>query len=244
MKDHLEKPDKRTLEERLQTIKDGDRLERERLIGDYIPFIVKNVSRCMGRYVDPEHGEELTVGLEAFNEALDRYSFEKGNFISYAALVISSRVKDHLRKERKYDAETNFTAYETERGNPVESAFAQEDFTEAFLAKEQLRAFKSALKAFGVTLDELADQSPKHEDTRLNALEMARFIAGRPELVKALMEEKKLPAREIRQQTGYSSKVIRKSAVFILAAVLIYASDWDHLKRQLPETVRKEAADR
>lgn len=79
----------------------GDKQEREKIIEEYIPFIMKTVSTVTNKYIESENSEEYSVGLEAFNEAINKYDSKSGNFISFAKIVISSRTKDYLRKTKK-----------------------------------------------------------------------------------------------------------------------------------------------
>lgn len=55
----------------LRQAKRGDALLRKQLLQDYQPFILKTVSRVTGKYIETENSEEFSVGLMAFNEAID-----------------------------------------------------------------------------------------------------------------------------------------------------------------------------
>ena len=74
---------KNSLGKRIEHIQSGDKLEREKLIEEYIPFIIKTISSLTNRYVESENSEEYSIGLEAFNEAIDRYEAKKGSFIAF-----------------------------------------------------------------------------------------------------------------------------------------------------------------
>jgi len=52
-------------------IKNGDIELKEKFIKKYKPYLLKIISSTLGRYVDPEVSEEYSVGLMAFNEAID-----------------------------------------------------------------------------------------------------------------------------------------------------------------------------
>ena len=78
------------------------------IIEEYMPLILKTISETTGRYVSIENDEEFSVGLLAFTEAVERYDEEKGIFSSFAKLVISSRVKNHIIKEKKNNINISF----------------------------------------------------------------------------------------------------------------------------------------
>lgn len=222
------------LEKRLQSIKDGNMVEREDVIRDYMPFIVKCVSKCIGSYLESLESEELSIGLIAFDEAIQRYDFEKGNFISYAELVISSRIKDFIKKKNR-NKDVPLSYFDNDYGNAIENSFATKDFTHELEIKNQMREFKEQLAIFGIPIEKLVDDSPKHKDTRLRALAVARHIGNNHLLKNEFYKKKKLPYAHIREKFELSQKAIRKSSKFIIAAVIIISNDWPDLKNQLPE---------
>ena len=81
---------------RLDKAKAGDSLEREKLIQEYIPFIIKTVSNKINRYIESENSEEYSIGLMAFNEAIEKYEKTKGSFIAFAELVIKKIGRAHV----------------------------------------------------------------------------------------------------------------------------------------------------
>jgi len=73
----------------INKIKAGDKLLREEFINSYTPYIIRTVSNLTGKYVDVENSDEFSVGLAAFNEAID--SFDEGKnmfFFKFSTLVI------------------------------------------------------------------------------------------------------------------------------------------------------------
>ncbi len=55
----------------------------------------------MGRYVCTDNDEEFSIALIAFNEAIEKYNEDRGNFWAFAKLVIESRLKNNLRKNAR-----------------------------------------------------------------------------------------------------------------------------------------------
>lgn len=88
----------------LQRIREGDELSREKLITDAQPFIAGVVGRLCGRSLSWDRDDELSIGLIAFNEAIERFKGKMGvPFTAFARIVIRSRVTDYLRKEAKWN---------------------------------------------------------------------------------------------------------------------------------------------
>lgn len=69
---------KQTLEKAVESIQKGNKDLQNELIQQYKPFIAKTVSSVCKRYID-EKDDEFSIGLIAFNEAIEKYSPEKGN---------------------------------------------------------------------------------------------------------------------------------------------------------------------
>ena len=86
----------------LKQIKDGDNLLKEKFIEDYKPFIIKTVSRVTGKYVQIENSEEYSIGLIAFNEAIETFDEHKNpSFLNFCKQVIKRRIIDYIRKNKK-----------------------------------------------------------------------------------------------------------------------------------------------
>lgn len=225
----------RQLDGRMARVKAGYTGERETFINDYIPFIIKSVSNITNRYIESERSDEYIVGLEAFNEAIDKYDSSKGRFISFASLVIKSRVTDFLRKQDKYSVEILQYAPEETLYGKAEADYYISDITDSIALKDEIKEFADKLRDFGITFCDLVRESPKHKDTRLNALGIAHYIYSRNELKQELMCKKKLPITKLIKELNVSEKIIYKSKIFIIAAVLILDSSMDCLKGYISE---------
>lgn len=211
------------LESRLERIKAGDSGEREMLINDYIPFIIKTISNVLNRYIESMNSDEYIIGLEAFNEAIDRYDPGKGKFISFASLVIRSRVTDFMRREQRYDKELAECL-------PDKGDYLISDADDNLALRVEINEFEERLKSFGISLKDLVRESPKHKDTRLNALRIAKHIYTKSELKQELFSRKRLPVMRIKRDLDISEKLINRSRIFIIASVLILDSEMECLK--------------
>ncbi|MDF2546646.1 MAG: polymerase sigma-I factor [Anaerosolibacter sp.] len=226
---------KDSLTNRLKKIKDGDSQEREIFIEEYIPFIIKTISNTTNRYVESENSEEYSVGLEAFNEAIDKYEGSRGTFISFAELVIKSRVTDCLRRASRHMVSVPISQYDDEQEQQIEAQLKTEDFTVAFELKDEMRAFEEQLKAFDITFSDLVNEAPKHVDTRVNSIQIAKFVATHQELKDELFRKKTLPGTKITKELNVTLKMLKRSRKFIIAAVLILDSDLELLKNYIYE---------
>lgn len=72
----------------------------EYLLEKYMAFLIKTVSGFTGRYVSVENDEEFEIALLAFTEAVEKYQPQRGVFLAFAKLVIISRLKNYVEKEK------------------------------------------------------------------------------------------------------------------------------------------------
>ncbi|WFD10333.1 sigma factor [Tepidibacter hydrothermalis] len=221
---------KNSLVKRLDKIKRGDKLEREKIIEEYIPFIIKTVSSVTNRYIESENSEEYSVGLEGFNEAIDKYDPKSGNFISFAKIVISSRTKDYLRKIKKDSKVISINQFPKEEQENIHNNLRTEDFVKDVILKEEIKTFENKLNDFDITFNDLLDEAPKHKDTRINAINIARYIFENNSIKMELMAKKRIPNSKIIKELNVTQKILKRSRKFIIATVLILESDSDLLK--------------
>lgn len=216
------------IEIKLRNIKAGDKEERESFIKEYTPFIIKSITKVTNTYVEIENNDEFSIGLEAFNEAINKYEFEKGNFIRYAETVIRNRIIDFHRKTK---AHKNIISIDKENlleanGNDI---LKSNDFTDRYDMKDQILKLQSLLEEYNITFKELADESPKHIDTRLNSIKIAKGIVENNDIKNDLYRKKVLPAKKIMDKIGVTKKVLKGNRKFIIATVLVLDSDLDLL---------------
>lgn len=197
----------------------------EYLIEKYMAFLIKTVSGFTGRYISIENDEEFEIALLAFTEAVEKYQSEKGVFLAFAKLVIVSRLKNYAEKEKKHEKVVSLDElYESGQDFQAEEAEKQDDY----LQQEILR-YKKELLFFGLTFEKLADEAPRHKDTRETALDAAEKAGKYEEIVEETYRKRKLPIRRVAVLAELTEKVIKRSKSFILSAMIIFAKEFPSL---------------
>lgn len=191
---------------------DSDIEKRNDFIRSYFPFIIGSVSKTTGHYVNTEDSDEFCIGLEAFNEAIDKYNAEKGTFIGFADLVIRSRVTDFMRKEWKFNQDVDLDEQVLLR-EPVR---VDEDLI------LEINAFKEKLSHFDITLDELAEDGPKHKTTRVEVTELGQNVSRDEPICGKLYSSKKLPMAEIVLRFQTTKKRLKTYRSFIIGVIVIF----------------------
>lgn len=217
----------------LSLAKSGDAGAREELIRRFIPLILRSASRVTGRYVRIGQDDEASVGMIAFNEAIDSFDPNKSTaFLTFAEVVIRRRLIDHFRRE-SVRPEIPLTALDQEDAegnvdNPAEKRQALELYLRSERRndyREEIVRFTEMLREYGISFNELAAISPKHEDARIRAIQAARLIAGNPEWADHLRARKELPLKDLEKKANVSRKTLERQRKYIIAITLILTED-------------------
>lgn len=235
----MAKKRKRSLEEAVHLIQQGDVALQNEIIDSYKPFIAKTVSSVCKRYIH-ESDDEFSIGLIAFNEAIQKYSSDKGSsLISFAEVLIKRRVIDYIRQQAKYqNISVDFTYgsndnEEQQAGISIENERSIDEFrnkTDEELRREEIFQFTALLHEFDLSFKELLEQSPKHADARKNAMIVAKKLTENEELKRVLVEKKRLPIKKLEKEVSISRKTIERNRKYIIAIALILIGEYVYLK--------------
>jgi len=234
----LSKSKKNPLEQKVIAIQNGNKELQNTIIQEYKPFIAKTVSSVCRRYIN-ESDDEFSIGLIAFNEAIEKYSPEKGSsLISFAEIIIRRRVIDFIRTQSKHDnipLQTNNVEDEHQFRPKISveeniSINEHEKLEDSRERKDEILHFQRLLSSFNLSVHELVDISPKHADARINAIKVAEQLAKRKDLMKEVFEKKRLPIKEIEDMVKVSRKTIERNRKYIIAVAIILSGDFPYLK--------------
>lgn len=231
---------KKTLEERVKDIQNGNEEDRNNLIEDYIPFIKKILSNQLGKYIEVENNDEFSIGLIAFNEAIEKYDEKRGNFLTFASMVIKSRLIDQLRSESRRSKEVYMSQLKSdeEDDNYTENIMAIEGFEAGIETRLDMATLVENMKYFDVSLEDLINHAPKHRDTRISAINIGKYVFENTHLREKFLKTKNLPTSDLMRDLKVSKKVIQRSRKFIIAIILILNSDLDTLKEYISHNER------
>lgn len=195
------------------------------LVERHMAFLIRTVSSITGRYVSIANDDEFSIALSAFAEAVERYQPERGNFLSFAGLVIQSRLRTYLEREKHRSDTVSLDAL----GENGQEFAAPEEDRDAL--KEEIYLFQNELSIFALTLEDLAEEAPKHQDTRQCAIDIAERSSQEPKIIKETYRKKKLPIREVARFCSTTERIVKGSKHFILAAMLIFFKKFPILLR-------------
>ncbi|PFA66329.1 RNA polymerase sigma-I factor [Bacillus sp. AFS015802] len=231
---------KQSLEEMAIQIQNGDEQLLNIVLEDYKPFIKKTVSSVCKRFIY-ETDDEFSIGLIAFHDAILKYNHQRGSsIISFSEVIIKRKVIDYIRKNGKFqDVSIEMTLGDDgdESSNlTIDQIVSVEEYgkqEEAKKRQEEILSFQEQLAHFKLSFQELVEQSPKHEDARLNAIEIAKTIVESKEILGYLMDKKRLPIKKLEKQVNVSRKTIERNRKYIIAISLILIGDYVYLRDYL-----------
>ncbi len=220
----------RPLEEVLRKAQSGNPADRERLIEQYRPFIIRTVSHICKRQIGWNH-DEASIGLIAFNHAIDRYDETHGKtFDNFAFMIIRSRLVDEFRRQGKIlkiesmvlDDNDEFNQASSEIASSLVAYEREQSATELV---QELLMYDEMLQEYGVSLEELEECSPKHRDARKQLIHIAKRFSEETEWMIVLQRTKRLPIKEMLRNFAVSHKTLERNRKYLIALVLIYTCD-------------------
>lgn len=214
-----------TIQRLVKDAQKGDHTAREKLLIQYKPFIHKTSCDICKRGLNWANDDELSIAMIAFNEAIDSYKPNRGaNFITFARRVISQRLIDYFRREKRH-LHVSLSASESPL---VENSLAIKDHRAKIEKEEKAQMmldFEARLNDFGTSLDELADICPKHRDTREKLAQVAQILCCDQELLDTLLKTKRIPAKKLSRAAKVSKRVLENGRKYILALVIIISEE-------------------
>lgn len=217
----------KSVDEILLEIKTGNYAQREWLIIQYRPFIIRAVCHICKSHKD-WNDDEASIGLIAFNEAIDRYHSKQGKtFDNFAFMIIRNRLIDDFRRNGKqlktesivFQNDDEFELSSSDISSSMEAYEIEKSSDE--LVHELLR-YDEMLQSYGVQLEELEEHSPSHQDTRRQMIRIAKQVVEHSELWESLHRTKQLPIKGLLKFADVSKKTLERNRKYLIALILIF----------------------
>jgi RNA polymerase sigma factor len=220
----------KAVENKIKEIQKGNEDLRNDFIQQYRPFIKKVASKVCKRYIN-DSMDEYSIGLLAFNEAIDQYTDDQGaKFLTFANMVIQRRIIDHIRKEERQNRNIYLDRDDNEEEDRGEESYAEKKAAldqydqekQAEIRLQEIEEYRNLLEEFKISFATLSKECPKHVDARENAINIAKMVAKSEVFTKYLLERKQLPIKDLLEHVDCSRKTIERNRKYIIAIALIY----------------------
>ncbi len=213
----------------------------ERFVNDNKSYILGCASKSLKRFVR-DTDDEWSVALIAFNEALRVYDPAKGEFGSFAAVVIKRRLMDEERRRIAHDVEIP-VGPEVLSGEYGDDDDGEDDEHIAGRIKhsgggqsretagstplqDEIEAIRSVLGRYGFSFYDLTECSPRSRKTKDACKNAVKLLLEREDLFEKMQRGRNLPIRELCDKSGLSRKLIDRHRRYIIAVAEILKGDY------------------
>ena len=227
-------------------------------IKDNKRFIMVNAFKATKRFIS-ESDDEWSIALIAFHEAVKAYDFSKGNFRTFAALVIRRRLTDYIISQSRYQAEIPLEPdtmdgdiEDEENASPLQLEIRtrsaeisenkgcgeNEGKPGSTPVQDEIAAVQELLGHYGFSFWDLAECSPKAEKTKAACAKVVVELLKNPELFQKMRTSKSLPVKELLTLTKVQKKILERHRRYIIAAAEILNGEYP-LLREYMSYIRK-----
>lgn len=98
--------------------------------------------------------------------------------------------------------------------------------------QKEIEEYKTLLKEFKITFNQLTAAGPKDSEIRKNAMETATLIAKHENLSAYMMDKKKLPMKEL-DKHSICPKFVRANKKYIMALSVLFIGNFTMLQKYL-----------
>lgn len=219
--------------------------EAGRLIEDYKAYLHAITRRYAGSSIGAEYDEFHSEAMLAFYEAVQNYDRMKGHFLPFARQIIQRRMIDRLRdlyraKKNSAAALSFDRAYNTDVESEESCAddehliaaastdrYKREEYS--WMLRQEVEQFNIELDEWGITMEDLVEQSPKHSENRMECRAIVNSVCHVNEVLETLFVKRYFPVKAIAQYSNTSPKKIKRFRNYIIAAIIIKNGGYEYM---------------
>ena len=183
--------------------------------------------------------DEWAIALYATAKAAQTYDESKGDFWSYASVVIKNRLNDHYRKKTKNELPVSPQVFAGNADEESPDAALQKEITGRTAVvddnslKYEIEAITAELAKYDISFFDLADVSPKAGKTKETCRSIIRAILEPPPLVDDIKKKGVLPIKALSLRCEFSTKLTDRYRKYIMAAAMILDGDYPGISEYL-----------
>lgn len=200
---------------------------RDDFIARYSNFILSSASKVSGKFIS-KSADEFSIALIAFDEAINKYEENKGDFFAFAYIIIKNRLIDYYRKEKTNTIPFSELAYNNDGDEQTEYEVVGSLDIADDLAFE-FEILKEELSKYEITIHELPKYSPKSTKTKTLVYEVLEFIKNNEIARKSILNKKIMPSKLICGNLPVKQKLLERHKKYIIAASVILCGDYPQI---------------
>lgn len=213
----------------------------DELISAYMPFIRSETARFINRPPQPED-DELSIAMFAFYEAIKNYSRLKGSFLSFAAMHIKNRLIDNYRKEKRSKGLISLDSPDEDDNELIDSIsdsrdeYRENEIREA--TQTEIRELSAQMEDFGVSLSDVADNSPRQKRTLAACQKAVAYARSHPEILEDFIRTKRVPLAKLAECTGAERKTLERHRKYLVAVLLICTNGYEIMRGHIMQVLK------
>ncbi len=213
----------------------------DELISAYMPFIKSETARFINRPPQPED-DELSIAMFAFYEAIRGYSKLKGSFLSFAARQIKNRLIDNYRKEKRSKGLISLDTPDEDDNELIDTIsdshdeYAENEIREATQA--EIRELSAQMETFGVSLSDVADNSPKQGRTLAACQKAVAYARSHPGILEEFLRTKRVPIAKLAEGTNTERKTLERHRRYLVAVLLICTNGYEIMRGHIMQVLK------
>lgn len=221
-----------------------NRYAEDMLIQEYIPFICSETAKFM-KHPPHESDDELSIAMIAFHEAIHSYSEERGAFLSFAAMLIRSRLVDYYRKEKRHM--DNISIHETfgETESSIEDTLADEGqgyHDEKIICRDATRTeieeLSAQMQEFGVSLTDVSENCPTQQRNKAICLRAMQYAREHTDILDEFLRTKRLPLAKLSEGSNAARKTLERHRKYLIALLLICTNGYEIIRGHLKQVLK------
>lgn len=198
---------------------------RNDFISEYTEFILSSASKALGKFVRKDD-DDFSVAILAFDEAITKFDNNKGEFFSFADLMIKNRLIDEYRKRNKNNIILfSELATENDEGDTCEFEVVGNSDVVSDTAVE-IEVLKEEMKKYDISFFDLPKYTPKSYKTKAQVYDVLMFIKDSKLAKKSILFNKEIPAKLICESLSIKAKLLERHRKYIIAATIILSGDY------------------
>ena len=232
------------LDQRAEAAK-GSKEAMELLIEDFRPFLQARAAKYSANTDSDRHDELFSTAMVAFYESVKNYEISKGHFFPYAQRVVRARLIDHVRGVYRNEGKTvplDPVSDDEEEYRQTESPVVIELSMRSYDRQrgnegliDEIEEFKAELSAWGITMEALSRNSPKHKKLRETYKQIVVRITQNPDIVQTIQLKRYFPVKAVAEISGLPQKNVERARTYILATLIIKLGEYDLLAGYITE---------
>ena len=213
----------------------------DELISAYMPFIKSETARFINRPPQPED-DELSIAMFAFYEAIRSYSKLKGSFLSFAARQIKNRLIDNYRREKRSKGLISLDTPDEDDNELIDSISDSRDEYEENEIREatqaEIRELAAQMEDFGVSLSDVAENSPKQSRTLAACQKAVAYARSNPVILEEFLRTKRVPIAKLAEGTNTERKTLERHRRYLVAVLLICTNGYEIMRGHIMQVLK------